>query len=60
MPILGAAVVGIVVLVLASSSMQQQVGPPPTIQPAPNSLAQGSTTSFVNSKKIVNESHNLT
>ena len=61
MPILGAAVVGIVVLVLISSSMQQQVGPPPSIQPAPNSLAQDSTTSFVNSfEKVVNESHNLT
>ena len=63
MPILGAAVVGIVVLVLvlASSSMQQQVGPQPPIQPAPNSLAQDSTTSFVNSfEKVVNESHNLT
>jgi hypothetical protein len=61
MPILGAAVVGIVVLVLASSSMQQQVGPPPSIQPAPNSLAQDSTTSFVNSfEKVVNESHYLT
>ena len=63
MPILGAAVVGIIVLVLASSSMQQQVGPPPAIRPAapPNSLAQDSTASFVNSfEKVVNESHNLT
>jgi hypothetical protein len=62
MPILGAAVVGIIVLVLISCSKQQQVGPPPSIRPAPpNSLAQDSTTSFVNSfEKIVNESHNLT
>ena len=61
MPILGAAVVGIIVLVLASSSMQQQLGRPPSIQPAPpNSLAQDSTASFVNSfEKAVNESHNL-
>ncbi len=62
MPILGAAVVGIIVLVLASSSMQQQLGLPPSIQPAPpNSLAQDSTSSFVNSfEKVVNKSHNLT
>ena len=62
MPILGAAVLGIIVLVLASSSMQQQVGPPASIRPAPpNSLAQDSTASFVNSfEKVVNESHNLT
>jgi hypothetical protein len=61
MPILGAAVVGIIVLVLVSGSMQR-VGPPPSIRPAhPNSLAQDSTASFVNSfEKVVNESHNLT
>jgi hypothetical protein len=62
MPILGAAVVGIIVLVLVSSSMQQ-VAPSPSIRPAPspNSLAQDSTASFVNSfGKLVNEAHNLT
>jgi hypothetical protein len=62
MPILGAAVVGIIVLVLVSSSMQQ-VAPSPSFRPAPspNSLAQDSTASFVNSfGKLVNEAHNLT
>ncbi|MDQ6669050.1 MAG: hypothetical protein M3Y53_12615 [Thermoproteota archaeon] len=62
---LGAAVVGIIVLVLVlvSSSMQQQVGPAPSIRPtaSPNSIAQDSTASFVNSfEKIVSEAHNLT
>ena len=43
------------------AACRQQVGPQPPIQPAPNSLAQDSTTSFVNSfEKVVNESHNLT
>ena len=62
MPILGAAVVGIIVLVLVSSSMQR-VGPAPSIRPAasPSSLAQDITASFVNSfEKVVNEAHNLT
>ena len=66
MPILGAAVVGIIVLALlclSDSSMQQQVGPAPSIRPAasPNSLAQDSIALFVNSfEKVVNEAHNLT
>ena len=64
MPILGAAVVGIIVLVLVLvSSSMQRVGPAPSIRSAasPSSLAQDITASFVNSfEKVINEAHNLT
>lgn len=60
MPILGAVVVGIIVLGLTGSSIQH-VGLLSFIRSSPNSLTQDSTASFVNSfEKLVNEAHNLT